>query len=315
MELIQTFAAFFVTLAVIAAILQVFFSYALQVIAEKNDLPDSSAFIAWIPILNLYPFIKAGGGSFKIFAIGAIGACIAAVVAFRGAAAGTGEVGPSLVVAGFVLLGIVYFAQIAMGTAERRGLNKWLGLLVLVPVANFLIYPYIAFHDGFRPPKKLGLVLGLLLAFGPLPKQIEMVEQISGGAQEIAQTDRGDGVTVEQSIQALRATREIGLQIAMVAGLDPSDPGERTKMIDALESARKKLDEHAEAIDDEVFQKLHALLSTQSERLAKASTGDVQNAAAENAKPPAPVAGDPVAKAAPQFDPGLQLAEGAPASR
>ena len=78
MDFMQTFGAFFVAFAVTLAIVQVFFAYALQVIAEKNELSDSAAFIAWIPILNLYPFVKVGGGNFKTFLFGSIGACVAA---------------------------------------------------------------------------------------------------------------------------------------------------------------------------------------------------------------------------------------------
>ena len=310
MDFMQTFGAFFVALAVTLTIVQVFFSYALQVIAEKNELSDSAAFIAWIPILNLYPFVKVGGGNFKTFVFGSIGACVAAVVAVKGMTAMGGNL--SLVAAALALLGMVYFARIAMATAERRGLNKWLGLLALVPVANFLIYPYIAFHDGFKPPKKLALVLGLLLAFGPLPMEIARLEQLNKTTQEIAQTDRGNGVTIGQSLQALQATREVGLLVAMVAGLDPSDPDERSKMIDALDSAQKKLDEHAEAINDEVYQTLQGLLSVQSARLAKTSTDDMHNAAADSPEPSPAVAADPVAKTDVSLESPLQIAEGAP---
>jgi len=313
MDFMQTFGAFFVALAVTLAIVQVFFSYALQVIAEKNELSDSAAFIAWIPILNLYPFVKVGGGNFKTFVFGSIGACVAAVVTVKGMAAmGVDGVNLSLVAAALALLGIAYFARIAMATAERRGLNKWLGLLALVPVANFLIYPYIAFHDGFKPPKKLAMVLGLLLAFGPLPMEIARLEQLNKTTQEIAQTDRGNGVTIGQSLQALQATREVGLLVAMVAGLDPSDPDERSKMIDALDSAQKKLDEHAEAINDEVYQTLQGLLSVQSARLAKTSTDDMHNAAANSPEPSPAVAADPVAKTNVSLESPLQIAEGAP---
>lgn len=310
MDFMQAFGAFFVALAVTLAIVQVFFAYALQVIAEKNELSDSAAFIAWIPILNLYPFVKVGGGNFKTFVFGSIGACVAAVVAVKGMTAMGGNL--SLVAAALALLGMVYFARIAMATAERRGLNKWLGLLALVPVANFVIYPYIAFHDGFKPPKKLALVLGLLLAFGPLPMEIARLEQLNKTTQEIAQTDRGNGVTIGQSLQALQATREVGLLVAMVAGLDPSDPDERSKMIDALDSAQKKLDEHAEAINDDVYQTLQGLLSVQSARLAKTSTDDMHNAAADSPEPSPAVAADPVAKTDVSLESPLQIAEGAP---
>jgi len=307
MEFIQTFAAFFVAIAVAAAVLQVVFAYALQVIVEKNEMSNSTAFMSWIPVLNIYPFIKAGGGNFMTFILGTVGAGIAVALVIRGAAeAGLAELGSSIAAAVFVVLAVAYFASITMETAERRGLSKWLGLVLFVPIAGFVVYPYIAFHDGFHPPKKLGLILGLLLAFGPLPGQIEMVEQMSGQAQEIAQIDRGDGVTVEEAIQGLRATREVGLQVAMIAGLDPSNAGQRSKMIDALESAQTKLDMHAKAIGDEIYQKLNGLLATQQDRLERSSV-DTQNASADDA--------DPFAKADSRIPSGVRLAEGVPSRR
>ena len=39
--------------AVASALIQVLFSYSLQVIAEKNELPGFASFIAWIPLLQI----------------------------------------------------------------------------------------------------------------------------------------------------------------------------------------------------------------------------------------------------------------------
>ena len=38
-----------------------------------------------------------------------------------------------------------------------------MGLLVFVPIANFFVYPFIAFHDGWEAPNKFGLAIGLML--------------------------------------------------------------------------------------------------------------------------------------------------------
>jgi hypothetical protein len=61
-------------------------------------------------------------------------------------------------------------------------------VLALVPMGMLFLYPYVAFHDGFKAPNMVGLVLGLLLAFGPLPGQIAMVETLTQQAQEVAQS-------------------------------------------------------------------------------------------------------------------------------
>jgi hypothetical protein len=269
MEIIQAMAAFFVFFAVATALIQVIFSYSLQVIAEKNELPDFAAFIAWIPLLQLYPVIKVGGGNFKTFVLGGIGACVAmAVVGGLSAAAGFGGLGGGLAAGAFALVVIVYMARIAMGTAERRGLSKWIGLLTFVPLANFVVYPYIAFHDGFRAPNKLGVVLGLLLAFGPLPSQIAIVEQFSQQAQVVADTDTGNGVTFEQAMGGLGTAMEIGAQLAMLDGMDPNDPQQASTMHDAVGEIRQKIETSRDVLGLEAASEMEDLLEKHEQRLA-----------------------------------------------
>ncbi len=270
MEFIQAIAAFILVLAIAGAVVQVIFSYSLQVIAEKNELPEFASFIAWLPLLQLYPYIKVGGGNFKLFALVGIGGTIGVAVLAGVGAAVMGEAGglvAGLVVAAFAIAAIVYFARIAMGTAERRGLSKWFGLLTFVPIANFFVYPYIAFHDGFRPPNKIGLVLGLLLAFGPLPGQVAMVNQIASQTQEMAETDLGDGVTLEQALGGLGTAMEIGTQLAMLEEMDPTQPEQARMMRDSLAELRTKLDESRTILGEEAAAELETALSRQQQRL------------------------------------------------
>jgi hypothetical protein len=273
MEIIQALAAFFVFFAVASALIQVLFSYSLQVIAEKNELPSFASFIAWIPLLQIYPMIKVGGGDFKKFVLGGIGGVVGiAIIAGGAAAAGFGGIGTGLAVAVFSIVVVVYMARIAMGTAERRGLSKWIGLLTFVPLANFFVYPYIAFHDGFRSPSKLGLVIGLLLAFGPLPSQIALVEQMSQGAQEVAETDMGDGVTFGQALGGLGAAMEIGAQLAMLDGMDPGDPDQASMMQQAVIEIRQKLEAKRAVLGDEAANEMEGLLQGHELRLANRGT-------------------------------------------
>lgn len=268
MEIIQALAAFFVAFAVFSAVIQVVMGYSLQVIAEKNDLPDFASFIAWIPLLNIYPAIKVGGGDFKKLLLGSLAAIVGfAAIAGGSAAAGFGGAGSGIASAALAIAAIVYFVRIAMGTAERRGLPKWLGLLMFVPVANFFIYPYIAFHDGMRPPNKVGLVLGLLLAFGPLPGQIAMMNTMTEQMSEVADADMGDGMTFGQAMSGLGATMEIGTQLGMLEGMDPSDPQQAQMMAEALADVQQKLEANRDAIGPEAYTELKALADLQSQRL------------------------------------------------
>jgi hypothetical protein len=285
-ELIQAFAAFFATFLIVAAVLQLVAAYSLQVIAEKNELPDFAAFLAWIPLLQIYPAIKVGGGDFKKLVLGGLGAVVAfAVVAGGSAAAGFGGVGTGVAGAALVIVAIVYFARIAMGTAERRGLSKWLGLLMFVPIAQCLVYPYIAFHDGWKPPNKLGLVLGLLLAFGPIPGQLAMIDGLTEQAQTMAQADLGDGVTFEQAMSGLGATMEIGAQVAMLDGMDPADPSQAQAMMQAIADAQQKLEESRDAIGPDAYEELNGLIAAQSQRLAGAPAGGAPIAIADAGAP------------------------------
>jgi hypothetical protein len=104
-----------------------------------------------------------------------------------GVLAGLSGGGGGLVGIGVILVlglwGIGYLARLMWNTAERRGLPGPIGLLVMFPGVGMLLYPYIAFHDGLRPPNKLGLALGLLIAAGPVAAQVQMAETI-GTASE-----------------------------------------------------------------------------------------------------------------------------------
>lgn len=271
MEWIQAFAAFFVVFAVAGAIIQVALSYSLQVIAEKNELPDFTSLLAWIPLLQTYPYIKVGGGSFKVFLLGGLGLMMGVGLVAAVAVPMMGDAGGA--VAAILALGagvtaVVYLARIAMGTAERRGLSKWIGLLGFVPPVNFFVYPYIAFHDGFRPPNKIGALIGLLLAFGPLPGQIAMVNTMSQQMQEVAQTDLGDGVTVEQAMAGLGTAMELGTQLALLEEMDPDDPDQARMMRETLDELRTRLDGSRAALGPEAAAEMEGLLARQEARLS-----------------------------------------------
>lgn len=271
MEWIQAFSAFFVFFAVAAAVVQVAYSYALQVIAEKNELPEFTSFLAWIPLLQLYPYIKVGGGSFKAFLLGGLGLTVGvgvlcAVVVPMAGDAGAGVAGLLVLAAG--LVAVVYLVRIAMGTAERRGLSRWIGLLAFVPVVNFFVYPYIAFHDGFLAPNKIGALIGLLLAFGPLPGQIAMVRTMSEHMEEMAQSDLGDGVTMEQAMAGLGTAMELGTQLALLDEMDPSDPEQARTMRESLDELRGKLESSRAALGPEAAAEMEELLAQQEARLA-----------------------------------------------
>ena len=64
-------AGFVLAITLLGIGLQLVFAYALQTLANKNEMSSLAETLAWLPILNLYPFIACGGGSFSRFLIGA----------------------------------------------------------------------------------------------------------------------------------------------------------------------------------------------------------------------------------------------------
>ncbi len=205
---------------------------------------------------------------------------------------------------------MVYLARIAMGTAERRGLSRWLGLLSFVPLANIVAYPYFAFHDGFRAPNKAGLVLGLLLAFGPLPGQIAMVNALTAHAQEAAQSDLGNGVTLQQAMGGLGAAMEIGAQLSAIEQMDPTDPEQAARMSESIAALRDRLAQDRAAIGEEVAVEMDRMLREQETRLQASGTasGSPQVVVAASNRPakPAPRRAAPPAPPSPPLTASIQ---------
>lgn len=275
MEIIQGLEKAIIAFLVFSALAQVVFAYALQVISEKNELPDFAAFLSWIPLLNLYPLIRCGGGSFPKFLMGFVGLIALSIgAAVLGSAVG----GLVAVLAGIaVALGaLFYMAVIMMNTAESRGLAGWVGLLTFIPILNFFVYPYIAFHDGFHAPHKIGAVLGLLLAFGPIPGQIKMVDTFSEAYatfQERADQLQNPTLTgaetpsLAAAFASSDAAIEIGAQLSMLEGMDPSVKAQAEMMRGELALIRSKLGTSRAALGDEAADGFSEMLRAQEARL------------------------------------------------
>jgi len=242
MDSLQLIGSFVLVWALFSVAAQLLFAYSLQAIADKNELPELARFLAWIPLLQLYPVIRCGGGSFSRFLFGVMGFLAAAVALFFASASlGESIASKALVVMfclGGALVALAYMARIWMRTAERRGLPSFVGLLCFVPVLNFFVYPYIAFHDGFVAPSKAGLVIGLLLAASPMAAQYRMLQTLGQDPGALLQAQLGTSRAVDPQVtdangalhelaaaaeaarlQALRASRDI-----QASGADETTP-------------------------------------------------------------------------------------------
>lgn len=151
-------------LLILLLILQLLFCYALQTVAEKQGLP--ATWLAWVPLLQIYPIIRAGSSTFPQFLL-LLAAGIAAIIA----SAVLGPVGALLALAWGACL-LVYFVRLMWFTAENRGVSGWIGILTFIPLFGFFAYLYIAFHDGPVPPHAVGVLLGIV--FFVLPSIVEV---------------------------------------------------------------------------------------------------------------------------------------------
>ncbi|MFH1073553.1 MAG: DUF5684 domain-containing protein [Candidatus Firestonebacteria bacterium] len=106
--------AFFVFFLLFFAAVSIFCAVCLQVIARKTN--TENGWLAWIPIANI--FLTANIARKPIWwAI----LCLVPIVN---------------IVAGIVL---------AIGIAEARGKESWLGILMIIPGVNLVVLGYLAF--------------------------------------------------------------------------------------------------------------------------------------------------------------------------
>ena len=114
-------------------IFYIYVSFCLYMIARKVGVAD--AWTAWIPIVNLWTFVEAAGKPWWWTAI-IVGLSLSSVVPVAGIALG------------LLNLGVVIYLWMCI--SENIGKNRWLGLLMLVPIAN-LFYPAVLAFSKIEP--------------------------------------------------------------------------------------------------------------------------------------------------------------------
>jgi hypothetical protein len=111
----------------------------LFIIARKVALPN--AWAAWVPIVNLFVFVSAADRP----------RWWVAIIAFLMMLTMVPVVGII-----FDLLNIIVFTYLWMCVSRNLGKSKWLGLLMLVPVANIIFPAFLAFSkdENFFIPEE-----------------------------------------------------------------------------------------------------------------------------------------------------------------
>lgn len=228
--------SFLLAFLVFSAVLQLFWGYALSTIAQKGGQSDLMQVLAWIPLLQIAPMVVAGGGSVQAFVMGALGLLVGTVVlgiasAFVGGTVGAAIVGLASLF--MVLLCLVYFGRLCWTMAVERDLSGWVGLLLFVPVVNFFVYPYIAFHDGWTAPNKVGLVIGLVVAFGstaPSFQTVRLLQQEGALPPELIALLSGE-LSMEDFAELQKMQQ---MQQGMPGSAPSYDPGAATMNADGI---------------------------------------------------------------------------------
>lgn len=116
-----TGTALVVSLLVLLAV-YIYFSYTLMVIAQKTK--TENAWLAWIPIANLYLMTQIAQVPWWTFLI----VLLASWIPFIGQLLAIG-------------ISIWWWWKIS----ERRNSPGWLGILMIFPLVNFVVVGYLAF--------------------------------------------------------------------------------------------------------------------------------------------------------------------------
>jgi hypothetical protein len=197
-------------------LLELLFCYSLQAIADKQGLPSS--WMAWVPLLQLYPMVMAGSSSFQPFLV-----LMAAGIAAAILGALLGPLGMVLAI-GWCVWALVYFVQLCWNTAEKRGVSGWIGLLAFVPLVNFAAYLYIAIHDGPVAPSRLGLALGFVFFVLPAFPEFRKAQEIAQLGRHMgpmaAAAEQGDEAAMQRSMYEMLQTMQ-GMEGFEEQGGDP----------------------------------------------------------------------------------------------
>ena len=115
--------AFFAVFLIIFLVFYVYMALVLMTIANKTDTPN--AWLAWIPIANFYLMTQIAKVPWWTIFLMLLG-----VVPFVGI---------------FVVLGVTIWWWWKI--SEARGKPGWYGILMLIPVVNFVMMGIIAWKD------------------------------------------------------------------------------------------------------------------------------------------------------------------------
>jgi len=115
---------FLMIIFVMVVVLYVYFSLCLFLIAKKLNVP--SPWTAWVPIVNIWTLLQAAG-----------------------------KPGWWVLLFFIPFVGFFVIIYVWMCITENLGRNKWLGLLILIPVISLVFMGVLAFSKQEQPAEQL----------------------------------------------------------------------------------------------------------------------------------------------------------------
>ncbi|MFB6226403.1 MAG: DUF5684 domain-containing protein [Candidatus Paceibacteria bacterium] len=100
----------------VSIVIYAYFAYCLMVIAQKTN--TDNAWLAWIPIANIYIFVKAAGRPAWWFILMLI-----------------------------PIVNLFVMIILWMDIAGRLNKPKWVGILIIIPVVQLILPGYLAFGN------------------------------------------------------------------------------------------------------------------------------------------------------------------------
>lgn len=202
---------FFLVYAAVTILFHLYFSYGLQMMADSQDQPELARALAWIPGLQIYTYVRCGGGNFGNFLLlflgGAIGMMALGAFGAMAGAPGLFAVLPPL----WALLLFGYLLTLNWRLAERQGLPGAFSLLMLLPLINLVAWWMLAYRGGFQPVQKLGFVLGLVFLLASIAPAAPMFRPGGPMALALAQNSAhsgAEGPSAEVLAELQRALEE-----------------------------------------------------------------------------------------------------------
>ena len=191
--------AIFILMFALSIFINLYLALCVYLIARKSSV--SYAWMAFVPVLNIFPLFGAAGYRWHVILIIMLAVFLSLLPSFFL---------PELAVIITFVMAIalfIFFVNLWMKICENLGSSKWLGLLIIIPFVNIFLPSYLAFKkepswDGVRRLRPAVItfiafliIVGAYAISAPyliMPQMKEMLSTLSGGSVQ----EEGTGIVI-----------------------------------------------------------------------------------------------------------------------